>query len=72
MSAKEYNINQENKLSVGDELKDKKNQYVVTRLIYYSYQHSQYAEDVELECLKGPHKGRTIILSHELAKGYKV
>lgn len=41
------------------------------KLIRYLAKHSQYAEDVELECLKGPHKGRTIIISHELAKEYK-
>ena len=71
MPAKEYNINRDNKLSVGDKLKDKKGKYVVTKLIYYPNQHSQYAEDVEVECLTGQNKGRSMILSHELAKDYK-
>ena len=68
---KEYNINNENKLSVGDKLKDDKNKYVVTKMIYHPNQHSQYASEVVVECVSGPHKGRTATISHELAKEFK-
>ena len=71
MSAKEYNINQENKLSVGDILRDGLSKFVVTKLIYSPNQHSQYAEYVEVECLAGAYKGQITTVSHELAKEYK-
>ena len=70
---KEYNINQENKLSVGDKLKDKSgNKYVVTALRYQTLSHSQYASDVYVECIKGKHGGRSIWVDHYLASTYKV
>ena len=70
---KEYNINNENKLTVGDKLKDQVgNHYVVVDMKYPPLSHSQYASEVLVECLKGKHKGRTMWVDHYLATGYKV
>jgi hypothetical protein len=69
---KEYNVNQQNKLSVGDKLSDGKNSFIVTRLIYSQYSHSQYASEVEVECVKGPRKGTKFTCDHYVATSYKV
>ena len=66
----EYNLNQENKLRIGDKLKDDKNQYVVVEMDY-SNTHSQYASKVMVHCVKGPHKGRQMWIDHYLASQYK-
>ena len=68
---KEYNINQQNKLSVGDKLSDGNNKFVVTRLISYPNQHSQYASEVEVECVSGPRKGTVFTCDHYIATTYK-
>lgn len=70
--AKEYNINNENKLSVGDKLSDGKNSFVVTKMVYHPLQHSQYASEVEVECVKGPRKGAKFTCDHYVATSYKV
>lgn len=67
-----YNVNNENKLTVGDKLADRNgNKYVVFEL-GYGNTHSQYASQVRVECVAGPHKGRTMWVDHYLASEYKV
>ena len=66
----EYNINNENKLRIGDTLNDEKNTYVV-RDVSYGNTHSQYASHVKAECLSGPNKGRSMWIDHYLATAYK-
>ena len=66
----EYNVNNENKLGVGDTLTDNNNKYVV-REVSYGNTHSQYASHVKVECISGPNKGRVMWLNHYLATNYK-
>lgn len=69
---KEYNVNKDNKLSVGDKLQDSAgNKYVVTALKYNNPSHSQYASEVLVECVKGKHEGRKVWVDHYLASQYK-
>ena len=70
---KEYNINNENKLTVGDKLKDQMgNHYLVVDMRHEPLSHSQYASEVLVECLKGKNKGRTMWVDHYLATQYKI
>lgn len=66
----EYNVNNQNKLRVGDKLKDDKNQYIVVDMEWKNT-HSQYASSVKVECIKGPHKGRSTWIDHYLASQYR-
>jgi hypothetical protein len=66
----EYNINNENKVRIGDELSDDKNKYVVIDASYGNT-HSQYADKVLVVCEKGPYKGREMWISHQLATEFK-
>ena len=66
----EYHVNNENKLRVGDILKDDKNKYVV-RDVSFGNTHSQYASHVKAECMSGPHEGRSMWIDHHLATKYK-
>ena len=69
---REYNVNNENKLQVGDKLKDEAgNCYVVVQERYQPLGHSQYASDLLIECVKGNNKGRKIWVDHYLATLYK-
>ena len=67
----EYNLNGDNKLMVGDKLKDGSgNHYVVVEL-RHANTHSQYASEVFVECFKGKHKGRSFWIDHYLASQYR-
>ena len=66
----EYNLNNDNKVSIGDKLSDQKNVYVVKEMSYGNT-HSQYADKVLVVCTKGPYKGREMWVSHQLATEFK-
>ena len=66
----EYNINNENKVRIGDKLSDHRNVYVVKEMSYGNT-HSQYADKVLVVCTKGPHKGRETWVSHQIATEFK-
>ena len=67
----EYNLNRENKLVIGDILKDPAgNEYIVADL-KHANTHSQYASEVFVKCLKGKHKGRSFWTDHFLASQYR-
>ena len=67
----EYNVNMDNKLDVGDTLRDDNNMYVVVGTIFGNT-HSQYASKVDVKCTSGPHRGRVMSIDHCLATQYKV
>lgn len=70
---KEYNLHKDNKLTVGDKLKDRMgNHYLVVDMKHQIMGHSQYASEVLVECVKGKNKGRTMWVDHYLASEYKV
>ena len=67
----EYNINNENKLRVGDTLSDKAgNKYIVIKQ-QHNNTHSQYASELLIECYGGPRNGQVKWVPHQIATQYK-
>jgi len=67
----EYNINNENKLRVGDTLSDKAgNKYIVIDQ-QHNNTHSQYASDLLIACYSGHRDGQVTWVPHQIATQYK-
>lgn len=67
----EYNLNNENRLVLGDTLKDPAgNEYIIAD-VRSANTHSQYASEVFVKCLKGKHTGRSFWTDHFLASQYR-
>ena len=67
----EYNINNENKLRVGDTLSDKAGNKFIVIDQQHNNTHSQYASELLVECYGGPRNGQVTWVPHQIATQYK-
>ena len=67
----EYNINMDNKLSVGDTMSDKAGNKFIVIAQEHRNTHSQYASELLIECYGGPREGQTKWVPHQFAIQYK-
>ena len=67
----EYNINNENKLRVGDTLSDKAGNKFIVIDQQHNNTHSQYASELLIECYGGPRKCQVKWVPHQIATQYK-
>jgi hypothetical protein len=67
----EYNINMDNKLTVGDTLSDASGNKFIVIDQQYKNTHSQYASELLIECYGGPRNGQVKWVPHQFAIQYK-
>ena len=67
----EYNINMDNKLSIGDTMSDKAGNKFIVIDQQHNNTHSQYASELLVECYGGPRTGECKWLPHQFAIQYK-
>jgi hypothetical protein len=67
----EYNINKDNKLSVGDLLSDKVGNKFIVIDQDWKNSHSQYASELLVECYAGPRTGECKWVPHQFAIQYR-
>ena len=67
----EYNINMDNKLTIGDTMSDRAgNKYIVIDQLHNNT-HSQYASELLIECYGGPRAGECKWVPHQFAIQFK-